>query len=354
MFAFTQYNRFENLKAVRFCYIRMVENATKTCDICFKTMMGDHHEKGKIENEEENKNKELMELCDRLKQLEKMKGGMKKHYNTIVDFNAMLSEKIIHKRFDFPHFYEREIEEKCKNVIPISEHVNIIALERKIKETHDSLSTMVRKLDSEVERLGRKLELLEKQIKWQDDKNYEARKLMDYYKRELSLYPSLNKVCDSNDENYIYSWFNEVMSLHSKKRKDSDSLFETSDESSSEKFSSEEEKNTSSPLSCSENTPQKIETNYKDMTVKMMCKLISNYTQKLLMSQNNFHVMKRINKGLKEDIIEKRNKLPRFYMRIKMLDMHVEKLDDDDEDIYTMKRKLTLTETEIEIKKQKI
>ena len=76
---------------------------------------------------------------------------------------------------------------------------------------------MVRKLDSEVERLGRKLELLEKQIKWQDDKNYEARKLMDYYKRELSLYPSLNKVCDSNDENYIYSWFNEVMSLHSKK-----------------------------------------------------------------------------------------------------------------------------------------
>ena len=41
-------------------------------------------------------------------------------------------------------------------------------------------------------------------------------------------------------------------------------------------------------------------------------------------------------------------------MRIKMLDMHVEKLDDDDEDIDTMKRKLTLTETEIEIKKQKI
>ena len=118
-------------------------------------------------------------------------------------------------------------------------NVDIIALERKIKETHDSLSTMVRKLDSEVERLGRKLELWEKQIKWQDDENYEARKLMDYYKRELSLYPSLNKVCDSNDENYIYSWFNDVMSLHSKKRKDSDSLFETSDESSSEKFSSE-------------------------------------------------------------------------------------------------------------------
>ena len=129
----------------------MVENTTKTRDICFKTMMGDHHEKGKIENEEKNQNKELMELGDRLKQLEKMKGGMKKHYNTIVDFNTMLSEKIIHKRFDFPHFYEREIEEKCKNVIPISEHVNIIALERKIKETHDSLSTMVRKLDSEVE-----------------------------------------------------------------------------------------------------------------------------------------------------------------------------------------------------------
>ena len=52
MFAFTQSNRYENLKAVRFCYIRMVENATNTCDICFKTMMGDHHEKGKIENEE--------------------------------------------------------------------------------------------------------------------------------------------------------------------------------------------------------------------------------------------------------------------------------------------------------------
>ena len=52
MFAFTQSNRFDNLTAVRFCYIRMVENATKTCDICFKRMMGDHHEKGKIENEE--------------------------------------------------------------------------------------------------------------------------------------------------------------------------------------------------------------------------------------------------------------------------------------------------------------
>ena len=106
---------------------------------------------------------------------------MKKHYNTIVDFNAMLSEKIIHKRFDFPHFYEKEIENKCKNAIPVSEHVDIIALERKIKETHYNLSTMVRKLDSEMERLGRKLELLEKQIKWQDDKNNEAGKLMDYY-----------------------------------------------------------------------------------------------------------------------------------------------------------------------------
>ena len=126
---------------------------------------------------------------------------MKKHYNTIVDFNAMLSEKIIHKRFDFPHFYEKEIEDKCKNAIPISEHVDIIALERKIKETHNSLSTIVRKLDSEVDRLGRKLNLLEKPIKWQDDKNYEARKLMNYYKRELSSYPSLNKACDSNDEN---------------------------------------------------------------------------------------------------------------------------------------------------------
>ena len=98
---------------------------------------------------------------------------------------------------------------------------------------------------------------MEKQIKWQDDKNYEARKLMDYYKRDLSLYPNLNKVCDSNDEKYIYSWFNDVMSLPSKKRKDSDSWFETSDESSSEKFSSKEEKNTSS-LSCAEKTPQKI------------------------------------------------------------------------------------------------
>ena len=77
MFAFTQSNRFENLKAVSFSYIRMVENATKTCDICFKRMMGDHHEKGKIENEEKNQNKELMELCDRFKQLEKMKGGIK-------------------------------------------------------------------------------------------------------------------------------------------------------------------------------------------------------------------------------------------------------------------------------------
>ena len=75
---------------------------------------------------------------------------MKKHYNTIVDFNAMLSEKIIHKRFDFRHFYEKEIEDKCQNAIPIPEHVDIIASESKIKETHDSLSTMVRKLDSEV------------------------------------------------------------------------------------------------------------------------------------------------------------------------------------------------------------
>ena len=54
--------------------------------------------------------------------------------------------------------------------------------------------------------------------------------------------------------------------------------------------------------------------------------------------------MKGINKALKEDINEKRNNLPRFFMRIKMLNMHVEKLDYD-EDIETIKRKLTLTET---------
>ena len=36
-------------------------------------MRGDPHEKQKTENEEKNQNKELMELGDRLKQLEKRK-----------------------------------------------------------------------------------------------------------------------------------------------------------------------------------------------------------------------------------------------------------------------------------------
>ena len=49
----------------------MGENATKTHNIYFKTMRCDHHEKGKNEYEEKNQNKELMELGDRLKQLEK-------------------------------------------------------------------------------------------------------------------------------------------------------------------------------------------------------------------------------------------------------------------------------------------
>ena len=90
---------------------------------------------------------------ERLKQLEKIKEGIQKDYSTIVDYNAELMDKIIDKRFDFPHFHEREIEGKCKHAIVIYGDVNIIALKDKIEETHDNLSMMVRKPDNEVKGL---------------------------------------------------------------------------------------------------------------------------------------------------------------------------------------------------------
>ena len=153
-------------------------------------------------------------------------------------------------------------------------------------------------------------------------------------RRELSLYPNVDDVKDPDNEEFIKAWFIAKKNMSDTPSSDNEDDYDDDDEDddkTTEPYSSDDDKTTESYSSddddnkTTEKPPQKNEENF----IRNMCKCTPNLRYELQYEKSTCDVMKCINGRFKKEVIEFGNKLPKFFQRIKEMDMAVEKLDDD-------------------------
>ena len=119
----------------------MVRNLTKTCEICLKSMRGDHltrhmkkHEKESIDVVDENTAK--CEICMKTMRKDHLKRHMKKHEKKNTrDKKGFLNEKLTLELQDFNR--KREMGRKIKEIIENKANFNENALSKEMKEALD-------------------------------------------------------------------------------------------------------------------------------------------------------------------------------------------------------------------------
>ena len=142
-----------------------------------------------------------------------------------------------------------------------------------------------------------------------------------------------------------------INSSNSKNDRDSDDS-DDDDDKTTEGYSSDADKTAESYSSNNENkqcsTEKSLQKN-EEKSIRNICKTITYLRYELEFEERTYDVMEDINGRYKKDVIEFRNKLPKFFQKIKCMDMAVEKL--DGEDVERLKKKITQLENEVEIKK---
>ena len=119
----------------------MVRNLTKTCEICLKSMRGDHltrhmkkHERESIDVVDENTAK--CEICMKTMRKDHLKRHMKKHEKKNTrDKKGFLNEKLTLELQDFNR--KREMGRKIKEIIENKANFNENALSKEMKEALD-------------------------------------------------------------------------------------------------------------------------------------------------------------------------------------------------------------------------
>ena len=301
-----------------------------------------------------NTNYSMEKLKERNEELRTLKGKIHEEYTKLKNVNAINMEKILDLRFNFPQIWESQIQHKVKHSVAIYDDADIIEIQGKIQENNSNLNTLVKIYDEKVERLKNQMGYLNRELTLQKDKTKEQKQFWVKLRRELNLYPNVDDVKDADDEEFIKAWFIANKNMSNTPSSNSKNDHDGDDDKTTEGYSSDADKTTESYSSdenqqCSTEKPlQKNEEKF----IRNMCKSINHLRHELEFEECTYDVMKDINGRCKKDVIEFRNKLPKFFQKIKCMDMAVENL--DGEDVERLKKKITQVENEVEIKKIKL
>ena len=280
----------------------------------------------------------IEQLQGRNEELRRLKREIHEEYTKLKNVNAINMEKILDFRFNFPKIWESQIENKVKHSVDIT-------IQGKIQETNSKLKPLVKIHDEKVERLKNEMDYLNRELRIQINKTREQKQFWIQLRRELNLYPNIDDVKDANNEEFIKVWFIENKDMSNTHSSNSKNDYDNNDDDkTTEGYSSNNENKQCS----TEKSPQKNE----EKSIWNIYKTITYLRYELESEENTYDVMEDINGRYKKDVIEFRNKLPKFFQKIKCMDMAVENL--DGEDVERLKKKITQVEHEVEIKKIKL
>ena len=172
---------------------------------------------------------------------------------------------------------------------------------------------------------------LNRELTLQKDKTKEQKQFWVKLRRELKMYPNVDDVKDPDDEVFMKAWFiaNKIMSNTPSSANeddhqtdydgdDEDGYDEYDDDKITEPFYSDHDDDDDESSPCSTEKPlQKNE----EKLIRNMYKSINRLRHELEFEECTYDVMKDINGRCKKDVIEFRNKLPKFFQKIKCMDM---------------------------------
>ena len=283
----------------------------------------------------------MEKLKVRNEELRTLKGKIHEEYTKLKNVNAINMEKILDFRLDFHQIWKSQIQHKVKHSVEIYDDTDITEIQGKIQENnsklktlvkiHDeknddvdiqdmiqetkhNLKTLVEIHDEKVERLKHQMDYINRELRIQMDKTKEEKQLWVKLRRELKQYPNVEDVKDPDDEVFMQAWFiaNKIIPNTTPSANEDNFDDNDDDDKITEPFHSDHDDDDNDDENSQYSTEKPLQ-NDEEKFIMNMYKSINSLRHELTYEECAYEVVKNINEDCKREVIEFRNKLPKFF-----------------------------------------